>query len=111
MSSDSHENAIGHVVPLKTLAFVLLALLVLTVVTVITGKMNFHGWDLKIAMLIATVKASLVCAFFMHLKWDKPLNGVFFLISILFVGIFLAYTVTDTYEYEMDVTALIESKK
>ena len=111
MSSDSQQHGIGHVVPVKTLLGVLVALLVLTALTYWTGQMNFHGWDLKIAMVIATGKASLVCLFFMHLKWDKPLNAVFFFISILFVGIFLAYTVADTYEYEMNVDALLESQK
>jgi cytochrome c oxidase subunit 4 len=111
MSSDSHGHGIGHVVPIKTLLGVLIALLLLTGLTYWTGRMDFHGWDLKIAMVIATVKASLVCLIFMHLKWDKPLNATLFFIALIFVGIFLAYTVTDTFEYEMNVDALLESQR
>ena len=111
MSSDSHGHGIGHVVPVKTLLGVLIALLILTGLTYWTGRMDFHGWDLKIAMVIATIKASLVCLIFMHLKWDKPLNAILFFIALMFVGIFLAYTVTDTFEYEMNVDALLESQR
>jgi cytochrome c oxidase subunit 4 len=111
--SDHHSEgpALGHVLPIKMLVGVLVALLLLTGLTVWTGQMNFHGWDLKIAMVIAGIKATLVCTIFMHLKWDRPLNAIFFLISIVFVAVFLAFTVLDTYENEVNVEALIESKR
>ena len=110
--SENHSGPeLGHVLSVKMLASVLFSLLLLTGLTVWTGQMDFHGWDLKIAMVIASVKATLVCTIFMHLKWDKPLNALFFLISILFVAMFLAFTVLDTYEYEMNVDALLESTR
>jgi cytochrome c oxidase subunit 4 len=37
-----------------------------------------------------------VLLFFMHLKDDARFNGLFFVGSILFIGVFLAYTMNDT---------------
>lgn len=101
MSGKHHEGSgVSHVQSVKVLAIVLGALLVLTWLTYVTGSANLHGWDLSIAMLIATVKASLVCLFFMHLKYDRPLHGTVFLVAVMFVGVFLAYVVGDSLEYQ-----------
>ncbi|MBC8405857.1 MAG: cytochrome C oxidase subunit IV family protein [Planctomycetes bacterium] len=99
---DEHSGP-GHVLPMKMLVGTFVALLALTVLTVITGKMSLYGFDLSIAMLIATVKATLVAMIFMHLKWDRPFNGYIFLVAVLFVGMFLAYVVADTKEYQPDI--------
>jgi cytochrome c oxidase subunit 4 len=88
---------------MKLLTGTFIALLVLTALTVLTGKMDLHGFDLGVAMIIATVKATLVALIFMHLKWDRPFNGYAFLIAILFVGMFLAYVVVDTKTYQSDI--------
>lgn len=102
---DSHDDhhGLGHVLPTKLLAGTLGALLFLTVVTVLTGTTYLYGFDLAIAMVIATVKATLVCTIFMHLKWDKGFHGFAFVGSVLFVGVFLAYTLTDTKQYQGDI--------
>jgi cytochrome c oxidase subunit IV len=54
-------------------------------------------------MGIATFKAGLVILFFMHLLWDKPLNAIVFLSSIIFVGLFLGFTLTDAQGYHSTV--------
>ena len=41
-----------------------------------------------IAMLIAGVKASLVALFFMHLRWDRPVNAIVFCSTLFFLGLF-----------------------
>jgi len=51
-------------------------------------------------MIIATVKAFLVCAFFMHMWWDKTFNVVVFLSSTLFVVLFIGLTLLDTGHYQ-----------
>ena len=88
---------------MKLLVGTFVALLALTGLTVLTGSMSLHGFDLALAMVIATVKATLVAMIFMHLKWDRPFNGYIFLVAILFVGMFLAYTVLDSKEYQPDI--------
>ncbi len=57
--------------------YVLLALLFLTVIT------------------IATIKATLVALFFMHLKDDKPINGLIFVSTLLFLAVFLGFCLID----------------
>ena len=66
-----------HVVPVKLLVGVITALLCLTVITVLAAKIELGGpANVLLAMFIATIKASMVVAFFMHLWWDKPINAL-----------------------------------
>ena len=111
-SHDSHGGHDGHgahkgphVVSVGLLAGVLVFLLAMTGLTVITGTMDLHGFDVAIAMLIATVKATVVCLIFMHLKWDKKFNGMIFLFSVMLLGLFLAFGVLDLSQYQPNVDA------
>jgi cytochrome c oxidase subunit IV len=86
---DSH-----HIIPLKTYLNVFAVLICLTVVTVAASRINFGAMNAVIAFAIASVKALLVLAYFMHLKYDNMMNrviiasGVFFLIVLyMFVTI------------------------
>jgi cytochrome c oxidase subunit IV len=54
-------------------------------------------------MIIATIKAGLVMAVFMHLWWDKRLNLFAFLGSFLFVMLFIGMALTDKSEYNRDL--------
>ena len=77
-----------HIIPFKTYLNILLTLLGLTVLTVLVSLVDFGIFNLIISMGIATVKATLVLLYFMHLKYDDKtylaifLTGVFFLITI-----------------------------
>ncbi len=76
-------------------------LLFLTFATVEVTSVDMGGqWNLVAAMVIATMKASLVVTFFMHLAWDKKFNLVLFLTSVLFLILFLGMTLTDRKEYQ-----------
>jgi len=99
-----------HIHDWKLYAGILGALLFLTVITVAVSYVDIDGllanerevegvgaYNLGVAILIAVMKASLVVTFFMHLKDDKRFNALFFLGSILFVGVFFAYTMNDTH--------------
>ena len=93
----NHEHhALGHVVPLKILFAVFVALALLTVLTVAASEVNFGEFNLVIALVIAVIKASLVLLFFMHLLWDKPLNAIVFVGCLIFVGLFISLTLLDT---------------
>lgn len=99
-SSDHAHASPGHIVPVKLLAGVWLVLMVLTVLTVEAAKINFGELNLWMAMGIATVKASLVVLFFMHLYWDRPINGIIFCTSLLLVALFIGLALTDSSEYQ-----------
>jgi cytochrome c oxidase subunit 4 len=68
---------------------------VLTVATVAVSYFDFGSANIVIAMLIATMKASLVAAFFMHLRYDQLFNTLAFLGAFLFLGIFILLTQDD----------------
>ncbi len=87
----SHGHDHGAGVYVKTL----LALLFLTIVTVGASYIDFGAGNVVIALFIATIKASLVALFFMHLKDDKPVNGIIAVAGFLFLGIFLMFDFID----------------
>ena len=104
--ADSHGHgdhaSFAHPAPVKLLLAVFFALVILTVLTLLlAGNMGPFGF--VVAMILATVKASLVMLFFMHMFWDKGINIVAFLSSLLFVGLFLFMTLLDTAHYQDSV--------
>ena len=80
----------AHAVNVRGYLAVFAALLVLTVVTVAVASLNLtEGATVAVAVTIATVKATLVAMFFMHLKGEKPM--VFWslgLTAVLFAALF-----------------------
>ena len=67
-----------HVVPVPLLVGVWATLIFLTVVTVAATKVDLGSLNLLVAMFIAAVKATLVCLYFMHLRWDRPFHTIVF---------------------------------
>ena len=103
--AEHHE--IGHIVSVKFLFATCAALLILTILTVAASKIDFTRYGLPemniaVALTIAVIKASIVCLFFMHLFWDRPINAYIIIIALAFVGIFIGFTMTDTFEYRAD---------
>lgn len=104
--SDHHDNlpSFCHPVPVKLLIAVFFALIGLTVLTVVTSGMGMpSAFSFPVAMMIATMKAFLVCAYFMHMWWDKGFNIMAFLSSLLFVSLFIGMTLMDTGHYQNDI--------
>lgn len=96
MTSHSHAHAEGgHGNAARTYSTVLGVLLVLTIITVAASRVNFGSMNVVIALAIATVKGSLVALYFMHLRYDKPMNGIIFVISLFFLALFLGGCLTD----------------
>ncbi|MEO1614855.1 MAG: cytochrome C oxidase subunit IV family protein [Planctomycetota bacterium] len=85
----------AHPLPLPLLFGVFGALTLLTVITVAQASFDLGSFDVLVVMLIATVKAILVGAIFMHLAWDKPFNIFCFLGSFVFVALFIIFTLFD----------------
>lgn len=73
----------------------LIGLLILTGITVGASRFDFGSANVAIALAIATCKAILVSLFFMHLKWDKPVNAIIAMAGFLFLGIFLMFDLID----------------
>ena len=96
-SHDNQSGAHGHhpLVPIPVYVYTLLALLVLTVLTVGASYMDFGKFNIVVNIGIATVKAALVMAFFMGLKYDNNLNRSFILSSFVALAILIAITAAD----------------
>jgi len=97
---NEHETDDGavhaHIAPIKLYVGIFLALIFFTIITVALSLVHLGPLNLAIANVIATVKAALVVTFFMHLKDDNRFNALVFIGSLLFGGVFLAYTLNDT---------------
>ena len=91
MSHDAHsahgKDHAPHVLPLKTYILTWVALIVLTILTVAASYFNFGTWNVVIALLIATTKATIVAAIFMHLRYDLKFHAIIFSFSLIFLGV------------------------
>ena len=86
----------AHITPVKTNLIVISALFALTGLTILAGNVRLGEFNLAIAILIASIKATLVGTWFMHLKYEKAFNTSFFVGTLLFMAIFFGYTANDT---------------
>jgi cytochrome c oxidase subunit IV len=97
MANHAHENHHEpHVLPLAVYYGVFGALLGLTV---LTYAVSFAGLppslSFGVAMLVASCKATLVGAVFMHLIWDEKLNVIVIAVSVLAMLLFFSVTLMD----------------
>jgi cytochrome c oxidase subunit IV len=90
-----NEHAI-HILPLRVYLGVGAALLVFTFITVYVSTFDFGEWNLVVAMVIAATKALLVAFFFMHLYYDSKVYFSIFIGALLFLAIFITFTMFDT---------------
>ena len=92
-----HEEHHGfaHPMPVWQLLAVFVALVLLTGLTVYPASFELGSMELVLSLLIATIKASLVILFFMHMIHDKPLNAIVFISSFVFVALFIGFTLMD----------------
>jgi cytochrome c oxidase subunit 4 len=102
MSTEAHAHGHAddgavhvHIAPARFYWGIFGALVLLTIVTVKVSYYDFGPANTIVAMLIATMKASLVAAFFMHLRHDKLFNTLAFLAAFLFLAIFILLTYDD----------------
>jgi cytochrome c oxidase subunit IV len=92
--SDSGEIH-AHIIPLKNYIIVFLTLVALTALTVIASRFDFGAMNTIIAILIASIKAGLVLAIFMHLKYDDRLYLVVILTSVFFLIVMYFFSILD----------------
>lgn len=96
-AGDAHGDHGHHITPARTLLRILLWLAGLTLLTVLTGTADWIPGVLHVplALVIATIKVYLVVSIFMGLKHDNRVNGLAFIVSIVFVLVFLTFTMFD----------------
>lgn len=92
MSDSGH-----HILPFNLYVKIFVGLLFLTVITVWVAQFDFGSFNTLIAMLVATVKATLVALYFMHLKYDEKTNAVCLLAGVFFLMVMFAFIAVDVY--------------
>jgi cytochrome c oxidase subunit 4 len=91
----SHDAGAAHVIPVATFAKVLIALLILTVITVAAAQVDLGKWNIVGALVIASVKASLVVLIFMHGIYENKILWTYIVIPFILLAIMIGGVFTD----------------
>ncbi|MEM9188534.1 MAG: cytochrome C oxidase subunit IV family protein [Myxococcota bacterium] len=86
----------AHISSIRFYGLVFAALIVLTFITYALSWISLGSLNLTLAIVIAMIKSSLVVLYFMHLRWDSKFNAFVFVGSLLFMAVFVLYTMNDT---------------
>jgi cytochrome c oxidase subunit 4 len=89
------EKEEHHIVRPRTFVLVWISLVILTGVTILASEMRMGEWSMLANLLIASTKASLVLWFFMHLKYEKRIFKMLFLVPIATITIIIGMTFFD----------------
>lgn len=90
-----HEQGAQHISPVKVYVGIWLALVCLTVVTVSVSYLDMYKFTVFTAMLIATVKATLVLLYFMHIRFEKAVYAYMILAVLATYATFVVLTFAD----------------
>jgi cytochrome c oxidase subunit IV len=83
------------VVSIRTYTLTWLALLALALATTLIGFLDLGPFSMGIAILIATAKAALVVAFFMHGRYESKLVRVIIAAGVIWFVIMISNTLGD----------------
>ncbi len=85
-----------HIVPVKVYLAIFVALLLGTALTVVAAFHDFP-WQFNtvIALTIASIKATLVVLYFMHVRYSNRLVWVIVIAALFWMGILFALTFSD----------------
>lgn len=109
---ENPKESYHHVTPKHVYVGVFVALLVLTGITYLVSYADLGPASLPVAMFVATIKASLVVGFFMHLKYEDRVFAFMFATSLIFVAIFFMVTLFDISKSgELNPEASVEYKR
>ncbi len=90
----SNEN-IPHTLGYRAFATVLILLLALTGVTVGMSYIDLGKLNVWAALLIASLKSTLVLLFFMHLKYESRVIKISFISTVLVLAVMISFTFWD----------------
>ena len=90
-------HAEPHITGYLTYFLVWLALTILTVITIWVSYIDFGVLNIIVALSIASVKASLVALFFMHLKYEDTMTWVFALYPLGLLALLIGLTISDVF--------------
>jgi cytochrome c oxidase subunit 4 len=94
-STQEHFDAMSHVVPISMYVTIWAALMVFTGLTVFAATVELGIFNIVLALVIATIKGTLVVLFFMHLRYSTKLTMVTVIAAIFFLFILFGLSMTD----------------
>jgi cytochrome c oxidase subunit 4 len=89
------ENEKNHIIPYRTLLYVLAVLITLTLISVAVTQISLGTLTVAIALLIAAVKSSFVLRIFMHLKFENRMLSAMVIMVILIICAVILITLLD----------------
>lgn len=92
MSHDDHKHIVGY----KTYFIILLGLLLLTAISVLVTTIELGALTVFTAMLLASIKTTLVLIYFMHLKFD---NALYKIMVVMVLVVFAAVMIITFLDY------------
>jgi cytochrome c oxidase subunit 4 len=90
-----HDDEYTHVVPASLYIGIWATLMAFTLITVLASFAELGPFNIVVALLIATIKGTLVVLFFMHLRYSPKLTMAAVVASIFFLFIMFSLTMTD----------------
>ena len=85
-----------HIVPVRVYITIFLVLLVGTALTVAAAFIDFPGrFNTIVALTIATIKATFVVLYFMHVRYSSRLVWVIVAAALFWMAILFAFTFSD----------------
>ncbi len=90
-----NDETTPHILNYRVFAYVLMLLLVLTGVTVGMSYLDLGKLNVWVALLIASLKASLVLLFFMHLKYESRMIKISFISTVMVLAVMISFTFWD----------------
>jgi cytochrome c oxidase subunit 4 len=84
-----------HIVSPRVYAVIFSSLMVGTAITVWAAFQNFGKFNIVIALVIASIKATLVVLYFMHARYSPKRTQLVIVCSVFWLAIMLTLTLAD----------------
>ncbi len=91
------DETTNHITRYRTYVLVWVTLMVLTVITVTVSYLHFGIFNIVIALGVASVKASLVALYFMHLKYEDKITWIFALYPLGLLALLIGLSISDVF--------------
>ena len=95
MTPDGNAERTPHIVGYGWLAAVWLALVDLTALSVLVTRVDPGKYKVALALSIACIKAGMVIAFFMHMKYEGRLLRWLLFLALTTLAAFIGFTFFD----------------
>ena len=113
MTHDAHSSidphslpltpAKSHIVSIPMLVAIWVLLCGLAFLSTFIAAVNIGSLNVLVEMVIASVMAIVAALYFMHLRYDNPFNIAAMLLSLIFITLFISFSLTDTTAYRSEL--------